>query len=109
VYKNPKKIKRTDEDLDDDTGVGMRGPSAMQPASSGVEGVKLVKGEVTTGRVNDEDFLRRGEAGNIPVDQVRHHRVRRDERCVFNINCRCSTGITSRGRASVKPVLRKGK
>jgi len=42
----------------------------MQPAASGVEGVKLMKGEVDdAARMNEAAFLRQ-KRSNIPVDQV---------------------------------------
>ena len=64
MYKNPKKVK-------DGETAGAKGASAMQPAASGLEGVKLMKGEgVTAGMVNDAAFLRK-KAKDVPVDQVR--------------------------------------
>ena len=48
---------------------GARGASAMQPAASAVEGVKLVKGEVGGVRVNDPEWVRRGPRG-VSVDEV---------------------------------------
>jgi len=44
----------------------------MQPAASGVEGVKLIKGEIGfTGEelVNEKAFMRR-KRSDVPVDQV---------------------------------------
>ena len=50
--------------------MGGKGASAMQPAASGVEGVKLMKGEVDdAARMNEAAFLRQ-KRSNIPVDQV---------------------------------------
>ena len=51
-----------------------KGPSAMQPAASALEGVKLVKGDVgndggVVGLVNEKAFLRRRRE-DVPVDQV---------------------------------------
>ncbi len=66
MYKNPKKVK-------DGETAGAKGASAMQPAASGLEGVKLMKGEgVTAGMVNDAAFLRK-KAKDVPVDQVRYN------------------------------------
>ncbi len=68
VYKNPKKVK-------DGETAGAKGASAMQPAASGLEGVKLMKGEgVTAGMVNDAAFLRK-KAKDVPVDQVHCYRT----------------------------------
>ncbi|PPR06506.1 hypothetical protein CVT24_002634 [Panaeolus cyanescens] len=66
VYKNPKKVKEGE-------GAGGKGASAMQPAASALEGVKLVKGEVADGvMVNEAAFLRKKEH-EVPVDQVFFH------------------------------------
>ena len=51
-----------------------KGPSAMQPAASALEGVKLVKGDVgnyggVVGLVNEKAFLRKRKE-DVPVDQV---------------------------------------
>ena len=73
VYKNPKKLKVNEGNTD---GARMgKGPSAMQPAASGLEGVKLIKGEIGYGGeevVNETAFLRR-KRENVPVDQVFFH------------------------------------
>ena len=83
MYKNPKKPKVSatasgvngDEDGDGEllmAGKG-KGPSAMQPAASALEGVKLVKGGVGNEGggllVNEKAFLRRRRE-DVPVDQV---------------------------------------
>ncbi|EIW77769.1 CBF-domain-containing protein [Coniophora puteana RWD-64-598 SS2] len=62
VYKNPKKVKP-------------KGASFMQPAASANDkiSVKLVKGEVDSGpMVNDDKFWRR-KIENVPVDEVFFH------------------------------------
>lgn len=80
MYKNPKKPKVSssgvngDEDAEPMTASKGKGPSAMQPAASALEGVKLVKGDVgndvgVVGLVNEEAFLRRKKE-DVPVDQV---------------------------------------
>jgi ribosome biogenesis protein MAK21 len=81
VYKNPKKPKVAssgvnggDEDAEPMTASKGKGPSAMQPAASALEGVKLVKGDVgndggAVGLVNEKAFLRRRKEA-VPVDQV---------------------------------------
>ena len=72
VYKNPKKIKTKDGEDDAQTPSRGKGASAMQPAASGVEGVKLIKGEIGfTGEelVNEKAFMRK-KRSDIPVDQV---------------------------------------
>jgi len=49
-----------------------KGASAMQPAASGVEGVKLIKGEIGFAGeepVNKKVFIRR-KSSDVPVDQV---------------------------------------
>jgi ribosome biogenesis protein MAK21 len=79
VYKNPKKPKATsgandEEDAEPMTMGKGKGPSAMQPAASALEGVKLVKGDVgnnmgAIGLVNEKAFLRRRRE-DVPVDQV---------------------------------------
>ncbi|KAF9062024.1 CBF/Mak21 family-domain-containing protein [Rhodocollybia butyracea] len=53
-----------------------KGASAMQPAASGVEGVKLVKGDAT-----GEKFLKR-RVEDVPVDQLFFHKffTRKNER-----------------------------
>ncbi|KAJ3807240.1 CBF/Mak21 family-domain-containing protein [Lentinula aff. lateritia] len=64
VYKNAKKISP-------DATKG-KGVSAMQPSASGIEGVKLIKGEsATSGDIlmNEEKFLKR-RPEDVPVDQV---------------------------------------
>ncbi|KAJ4490490.1 CBF/Mak21 family-domain-containing protein [Lentinula aciculospora] len=76
VYKNAKKISSD--------GTKGKGVSAMQPAASGVEGVKLIKGEVSTsGNVlmNEERFLKK-RPEDIPVDQLFFHKyfTRKNER-----------------------------
>ena len=49
---------------------GGKGASAMQPAASGADGVKLTKGELDdVARMNEVAFLRQ-KRSNIPVDQV---------------------------------------
>jgi ribosome biogenesis protein MAK21 len=63
VYKNPKQIKTGDS-------AGGKGASAMQPAASAVDGVKLIKGEVgVESMVNETAFLKK-RAQDVPVDQV---------------------------------------
>jgi ribosome biogenesis protein MAK21 len=73
VYKNPKKLRAREGDAD---GVWLgKGPSAMQPAASGIEGVKLVRGEVGYAGeevVNEKAFLRK-KRENVPVDQLFFH------------------------------------
>jgi len=73
VYKNPKKIKPKEGDPE---GAHLgKGPSAMQPAASGLEGIKLIRGEVGyIGEevVNEKAFLRK-KRENVPVDQVFFH------------------------------------
>ncbi|KAF9005217.1 CBF/Mak21 family-domain-containing protein [Cyathus striatus] len=62
VYKNPKKLKPSED---------ARG--AMQPSASAIEGIKLVKGEVTDGvLVNDKKFWKKNRE-EIPVDQLFFH------------------------------------
>ena len=72
MYKNPKKPKASPSGVNDDevtTSKG-KGPSAMQPAASGVDGVKLVKGvEATEKRVNEEAWWKR-KVEDVSVDQV---------------------------------------
>lgn len=64
VYKNPKKAK------EGDAGAAGKGASAMQPAASAVDGVKLLKGEVADATmVNEAAFLRK-KRQDVPVDQV---------------------------------------
>jgi len=49
-----------------------KGASAMQPAASDVEGVKLIKDEIGFAReepVNEKVFIRR-KRSDVPVDQV---------------------------------------
>lgn len=69
VYKNPKKLKATENAM----GTGKsKGASAMQPAASGLDGVgvKLMKGEVDDeGLMNEDGFLKK-RAEDVPVDQV---------------------------------------
>ena len=76
VYKNPKKLKSKEGDEDGVNGGRLgKGGSAMQPAASGVEGVKLLKGEigyVGEELVNEKAFLRRKRA-DVPVDQIFFH------------------------------------
>ncbi|KAF9476112.1 CBF-domain-containing protein [Pholiota conissans] len=74
VYKNSKKLKAGEP-------VG-KGASAMQPAASAVEGVKLAKGDLGAEMmVNDPKFLKR-KAGDVPVDQLFFHQyfTRKEER-----------------------------
>jgi ribosome biogenesis protein MAK21 len=68
VYKNPKKRKNQGEGED---GSGkIKGGSAMQPAASCVDGVKLVKGVgAMEERVNEEGWWKRN-VEDISVDQV---------------------------------------
>ncbi|KAF5378151.1 hypothetical protein D9615_007633 [Tricholomella constricta] len=73
VYKNPKKIKETENAA---TLGKAKGASAMQPAASGLDGtgVKLLKGEVEDGTLmNDDNFLRK-KAEDVPVDQLFYHK-----------------------------------
>ncbi|KAL0577409.1 RNA-binding ribosome biosynthesis protein mak21 [Marasmius crinis-equi] len=70
VYKNPKKITA------DANGTKGKGASAMQPAGSALEGVKLVKGETAASGemlMNEEQFLRK-KAEDVPVDQLFFHK-----------------------------------
>ena len=49
-----------------------KGASAMQPAASGVEGVKLIKDEIGFAReepVNEKVFIKR-KRSDVPVNQV---------------------------------------
>ena len=63
VYKNPKQIKPGDS-------AGGKGASAMQPAASAVNGVKLIRGEVgVDSMVNEAAFLNK-RVQDVPVDQV---------------------------------------
>jgi len=62
VYKNPKKVKEGEAP-------GGKGASAMQPAASAVEGVKLIKGEVAQAMVNEAAFLKK-KPQDVPIDQV---------------------------------------
>ncbi|KAH7869910.1 CBF/Mak21 family-domain-containing protein [Lentinula edodes] len=76
VYKNAKKISP-------DATKG-KGVSAMQPSASGIEGVKLIKGELTTSGdllMNEEKFLKR-RPEDVPVDQLFFHKyfTRKNER-----------------------------
>jgi len=60
VYKNAKKV----------TGEKGKGSSAMQPAASALEGVKLMKGESGNEvRVNEKEFIQR-KPENVPVDEM---------------------------------------
>ncbi len=73
MYKNPKKLKSKEDDPDH-VGAGRlgKGASAMQPAASGVEGVKLIKGEIgyVGGElVNEKAFLTK-QRTSVPIDQV---------------------------------------
>ncbi|KAF8646008.1 hypothetical protein AX16_007434 [Volvariella volvacea WC 439] len=68
VYKNPKKVKGSTEG-----GFKAKGGSAMQPAASALEGIKLVKGEATELSVNDPNFLKKKEH-DVPVDQLFFHK-----------------------------------
>ncbi|KAF8966791.1 CBF/Mak21 family-domain-containing protein [Flammula alnicola] len=62
VYKNPKKLKGGE--------TAGKGASAMQPAASAVEGVKLMKGEVgNQSMVNNVAFLNK-KPQDVPVDQM---------------------------------------
>ncbi|KAG7085891.1 hypothetical protein E1B28_003425 [Marasmius oreades] len=70
VYKNPKKVSA------EVNGTKGKGSSAMQPAGSAVEGVKLVKGETgTSGEMpmNEEQFLRK-RVEDVPADQLFFHK-----------------------------------
>ncbi|KAJ8075768.1 RNA-binding ribosome biosynthesis protein mak21 [Marasmius tenuissimus] len=71
VYKNPKKISA------DANGMKGKGASAMQPAGSALEGVKLVKGETAAASgellMNEEQFLKKREE-DVPVDQLFFHK-----------------------------------
>ncbi|KAF9260990.1 CBF-domain-containing protein [Marasmius fiardii PR-910] len=75
VYKNPKKIS-TSTDANGTT-TKAKGSSAMQPAGSAIEGVKLVKGETAASSgemlMNEEQFLRK-RAEDVPVDQLFFHK-----------------------------------
>ncbi|KAJ4486692.1 CBF/Mak21 family-domain-containing protein, partial [Lentinula edodes] len=76
VYKNAKKISP-------DATKG-KGVSAMQPSASGIEGVKLIKGELATSGdllMNEEKFLKR-RPEDVPVDQLFFHKyfTRKNER-----------------------------
>ncbi|KDR71796.1 hypothetical protein GALMADRAFT_281643 [Galerina marginata CBS 339.88] len=82
VYKNPKKVKEG-ENAGAGAGAGAKGKgaSAMQPAASALEGVKLVKGELGEAVLNEVAFLRK-RVGDVPVDQLFFHQYfrRKDER-----------------------------
>ncbi|KAK7027338.1 RNA-binding ribosome biosynthesis protein mak21 [Paramarasmius palmivorus] len=70
VYKNPKKTPS------DGNGPKGKGVSAMQPAGSALEGVKLVKGETAASGemlMNEEQFLKK-KAEDVPVDQLFFHK-----------------------------------
>jgi len=72
VYKNPKKIKTKDGEDEAQAQSRGKGASAMQPAASGVEGVKLIKGEIGFAGeelVNEKAFMRK-KRSDVPVDQV---------------------------------------
>jgi len=73
VYKNPKKLKSKEDDADH-AGAGRlgKGASAMQPAASGVEGVKLIKGEIgyVGGELMNEKAFLRKQRTSVPIDQV---------------------------------------
>ncbi|TRM66607.1 CBF/Mak21 family-domain-containing protein [Schizophyllum amplum] len=85
VYKNPKKLRETDDATGTASGGGAtlavsgkaRGASAMQPAASGVDGtsVKLMRGEVpgVAPLVTDSAFLKKREE-DVAVDEVFFHR-----------------------------------
>ncbi|KAF8227475.1 CBF-domain-containing protein [Tricholoma matsutake] len=77
VYKNPKKLK-AGENVNESATAKAKGPSAMQPAASGLDGttVKLMKGEVLRGDeglMNEDEFLRK-KVEDVPADQVFFHR-----------------------------------
>ncbi|KAF8152290.1 CBF/Mak21 family-domain-containing protein [Crassisporium funariophilum] len=75
VYKNPKQVKTGEAP-------GGKGASAMQPAASAIEGVKLIKGEAGHEEmVNASAFLKR-KTKDVPVDQLFFHQyfTRKDER-----------------------------
>ena len=62
VYKNPKKPKAGE------AVTGGKVASAMQPAARGVEGVKLMKGEVVGAAQMNEAACLRQKRSHIPVD-----------------------------------------
>lgn len=73
MYKNPKKLK-AGENANESATAKAKGPSAMQPAASGLDGttVKLMKGEVLRGDeglMNEDEFLRK-KVEDVPADQV---------------------------------------
>ncbi|KAH9475490.1 Ribosome biogenesis protein NOC1 [Psilocybe cubensis] len=78
VYKNPKKLgKDKGEEKEGEEVLGAKGASAMQPAASALDGVKLMKGEA--GRtaagmvmVNEAAFLKKRRE-DVPVDQLFFH------------------------------------
>ncbi|KAF5366355.1 hypothetical protein D9757_011459 [Collybiopsis confluens] len=76
VYKNAKKISPSDATAAVDGKNKGKGVSAMQPAASGVEGVKLMKGD-TIGvgdlLMNEEKFMRK-KVEDVPVDQLFFHK-----------------------------------
>ncbi|KAH6902661.1 ribosome biogenesis protein [Coprinopsis sp. MPI-PUGE-AT-0042] len=72
VYRNAKKVKGGE---DGEGAVKGKGPSAMQPAASALEGVKLVKGDsghLAEGRMNDAKFVNKRRE-EVPVDQRFFH------------------------------------
>ncbi|KAF9530090.1 hypothetical protein CPB83DRAFT_905635 [Crepidotus variabilis] len=75
VYKNPKKLKPNLSQEGEVSNMIGKGPSAMQPSASGVEGVKLIKGEIGYAGedvLNEKAFLKR-RRGDVPVDQLFFH------------------------------------
>jgi ribosome biogenesis protein MAK21 len=71
VYKNPKQRKNQNGEGEEDSGK-IKGGSAMQPAASAVDGVKLVKGVGSMEeRVNEERWWKRN-VEDVSVDQVRY-------------------------------------
>ena len=65
VFKNPKKLKSP---TDSSGIVGGKGASAMQPAASALEGVKLVKGEV--GRILGGEAVNERRWGDVREERV---------------------------------------
>lgn len=92
MYKNAKKISP-------DATKG-KGVSAMQPSASGIEGVKLIKGELATSGdllMNEEKFLKR-RPEDVPVDQVGSSHVRAWIRAELNLFNSYSSTNTSQGK-----------
>ena len=75
VYKNAKKLASS-KTLDGEDVKG-KGGSAMQPAASALEGVKLVKGELGSKndlRVNDPAFWKGRKERDVAVDEMFYYK-----------------------------------